>query len=200
MPPSRQIRAAMPTIVAISGSLRAKSYNTMLLHAAVAAAPPGVTFDVASIRDIPLYDGDVEAASGPPPAVALLKAKIQAADGLLLVTPEYNGSLPGVLKNAIDWLSRPAADIPRVFGGKPAGVIGATPGPNATTLSQAAWLPVLRALGVAPYFGGRLGVPGAAKVFDEQGKIVDDKVRAQVDKYMAGFVAFVAASHRAEHA
>jgi NAD(P)H-dependent FMN reductase len=132
-----------------------------------------------------------------PPAVVALKAKVAAADALLLVTPEYNGSIPGVLKNAIDWLSRPAADIPRVFGGKPVGVIGATPGPAGTILSQAAWLPVLRALGMVPYFGGRLGVSGAAKVFDEQGKVVDDKVRAQVEKYVAGFAQFVASHHRA---
>src|SRR6516165_9146617 len=111
----------MPTIVAISGSLRAKSFNTMLLRAAVAAAPPGATFDVASIRDVPLYDGDVEAATGAPPAVAALRAKIAAADGLLLATPEYNGSIPGVLKNAVDWMSRPAAEIAHVFGGKPVG-------------------------------------------------------------------------------
>jgi NAD(P)H-dependent FMN reductase len=187
----------MPTIVAISGSLRAKSYNTMLLRAAVAAAPAGTSFDVASIRDIPLYDGDAEAATGSPPAVAELKAKIAAADGLLLVTPEYNGSIPGVLKNVIDWLSRPPADIAHVFGGKPAGVIGATPGPGGTTLSQAAWLPVLRALGTLPYFGGRLGVSGAGKVFDEQGQVVDEKVRAQIEKYVAGFAQFVASNRRA---
>ncbi len=186
----------MPTIVAISGSLRAKSFNTMLLHAAVAAAPEGTTFEVLSIRDVPLYDGDVEAATGAPPAVAALKAKIAAADGLLLVTPEYNGSIPGPFKNAIDWMSRPAAEIPRVFGGKPAGVIGATPGPGGTTLSQAAWLPVLRALGTVPYFGARLGVSGAGKVFDEHGQLTDAGVRAQVDKYVAGFAQFVARNRR----
>lgn len=97
----------MPHLVALSGSLRAASINTMLLHAAVDAAPPGTNVEVASIQGIPLYDGDVEAASGSPPAVQALKDRIARADGLLLATPEYNSSIPGVFKNAIDWLSRP---------------------------------------------------------------------------------------------
>jgi len=83
------------------------------------------------------------------------QAAIAAADGLLLVTPEYNNSIPGVFKNAIDWLSRPPADISRVFGGKPVAIIGASPGGFGTILSQEAWLPVLRTLGTKPWFGGR---------------------------------------------
>src|SRR5690606_32192636 len=137
-------QVGMATIIGISGSLRQASFNTALLRAAVEFAPPELTIEVRSIRDIPLYDGDLEASSGVPAAAAALKDDIAGADGLLLVTPEYNGSLPGVFKNAIDWLSRPAADIPRVFGMKPVGVIGATPGLAGTRLSQTAWLPVLR--------------------------------------------------------
>jgi NAD(P)H-dependent FMN reductase len=76
-------------------------------------------------RNSGLYDGDIEAAQGIPARAAELKERIAAADGLLLVTPEYNNSIPGVFKNAIDWLTRPAADIPRVFGGRPVGLIGA---------------------------------------------------------------------------
>lgn len=184
------------TIVAISGSLRAKSYNTMLLRAAVAAAPAGTAIEIGSIRDIPLYDGDVEAAAGIPPAAAALKERLAAARGLLLVTPEYNNGIPGVLKNAIDWLSRPPADIRRVFGGLAVGVIGATPGRGGTALAQAAWLPVLRTLGTVP-FTGRVGVAGAAEVFDAGGAVIDDAVRAQLDKYLAGFTAFVARHGRA---
>jgi len=179
------------TIVAISGSVRSKSFNTMLLHAAVEATPAGTSVDVASIKDIPLYDGDLETASGLPASVQALKDRIAKADGLLLVTPEYNNSIPGVLKNAIDWLSRPPADIARVFGGRPAGVIGATPGPGGTSLAQAAWLPVLRTLGTLPYFGARLLISTAGKVFDEQGKLADASVRAQVERYMKGFGDFV---------
>ena len=87
-----------------------------------------------TLHGIPLYDGDVEAAEGIPAAVAALKEEIVAADGLLLVTPEYNNGIPGVFKNAIDWLSRPAADIGRVFGGRPVAVIGASPGQFGTML------------------------------------------------------------------
>src|SRR5438552_943034 len=106
----------------------------MLLRAAAAHAP----LEVASIAGIPLYDGDVEAA-GAPPAVTALKDRLAAAKGLLLVTPEYNNSIPGTFKNAIDWLTRPSADIPRVWHGLVTGVMGATPGPGGTALAQAAW-------------------------------------------------------------
>jgi NAD(P)H-dependent FMN reductase len=124
--------------------------------------------------------------------VIALRERIVAADGLLLVTPEYNNSIPGVLKNAIDWLSRPPSEIVRVFAGRPVGIIGATPGPGATNLSQAAWLPVLRQLQMLPWFGGRLGVASVGDVFDDKGAIVDAKVRGQLEKYMVGFASFVA--------
>jgi chromate reductase len=181
----------MPTIIAISGSLRAKSWNTMLLHAAVAAAPAGTTTEVGSIKEIPLYDGDVEA-TGLPAAVTALKERVVAADGLLLVSPEYNNGIPGVFKNAIDWMSRPSKDIARVFGERPVGVIGATPGRGGTAMAQAGWLPVLRTLGAQLYTGGRLQVAGAGKVFDESGAIVDETVRKLLVEYMTGFAAFVA--------
>jgi NAD(P)H-dependent FMN reductase len=179
-------------IVGIAGSLRKGSYNAALLRAAVELMPEGTTLETASIRGIPLYDGDLEAENGIPAAVGELKARIVASAGLLLVTPEYNNSIPGVLKNAIDWLSRPAADIPRVFGGRPVAVMGASPGRFGTVLSQAAWLPVLRTLGTRPFWGGRLQVAGAAKVFDENGRLVDDAVRKQLQAFLAGFVGFAA--------
>jgi NAD(P)H-dependent FMN reductase len=182
----------MTTILGIAGSLRAPSFNAMLLRAAAELAPPGTTVEIASIHGIPLYDGDSEAVAGLPPAVQALKDRIAAAGGLLLVTPEYNNSLPGTFKNAIDWTSRPPADLARVYGGKPVGVIGATPGPSGTALAQAAWLPVLRTLGTLPFFGARVQVSGAGKVFDAGGALVDAAVRAQLEKYMAGFAAFVA--------
>jgi NAD(P)H-dependent FMN reductase len=181
----------MPTIVAISGSLRRGSFNTMLIRALAAAAPQGTAIDIASIRDIPLYDADVDAAAGPPQAVRELKERIAAADGLLLASPEYNNSIPGVLKNAIDWTSRPGADIGRVFGGRPVGIVGATTGMGGTILAQAAWLPVFRALGMLPFFGARLIVSGAAKVFDAEGRLQDDAIRAQIEKYSVGFAGFV---------
>jgi NAD(P)H-dependent FMN reductase len=109
----------------------------------------------------------------------------------LLVTPEYNNSIPGVFKNAIDWLSRPPADIPRVFGGKPVAVIGATPGRGGTLMAQSAWLPVLRTLGTAPWFGSRLLVSGASKVFGDDGRLIDDAVRSQLAEFLAGFAQFI---------
>jgi chromate reductase len=179
----------MGRLVGISGSLRRGSYNTSLLRAAAHLTAAGSSIDIASIAGIPLYNADLEA-SGIPPEVATLKEMIAAADGLLIATPEYNNSIPGVLKNAIDWLSRPPADIRRVFGGRPVAVIGATTGRGATSLAQAAWLPVLRTLGTVPWFGERLMVSNAATVFDEQGQIVDDAVRARVETFVKEFVDF----------
>src|SRR5580700_8801598 len=136
----------MTKVLGISGSLRRGSHNSALLRAATALMPEGATLEVATIRGIPLYDADIEA-QGIPAAVAQLKEAVVAADGVLLVTPEYNNSIPGVFKNAIDWLSRPNTDARRVFGGRPFAVMGASPGGFGTILSQVAWLPVLRTLG-----------------------------------------------------
>ena len=182
----------MTTIVGLSGSLRQHSFNSALLATAATLMPEGATLAIASIRGIPLYDADEEAAHGVPALVEALKAKIAAADGLLLATPEYNNSIPGVFKNAIDWLSRPPADIAKVFGDKPVALIGASPGGFGTILSQNAWLPVLRTLGTLPYFGGRLGVASAGKVFDAHGEVVDAKIKELLEKYVVGFAKFVA--------
>ncbi|MGE0864101.1 MAG: NAD(P)H-dependent oxidoreductase [Vicinamibacterales bacterium] len=181
----------MVTIIGLSGSLRAGSFNAALLRAAKALAPGEAAVEIASIRGIPLYDGDGEAADGVPPDVAALKDRIAAADGLLLVTPEYNNSIPGVFKNAVDWLSRPASDIARVFRDKPVAIMGATPGKGGTILAQAAWLPVLRTLGTRPWFGPRLAISGAKTVFGPAGELQDDTVREQVQKFMDGYVKFI---------
>jgi chromate reductase len=178
-------------ILGISGSLRKGSFNTALLRAAAAVMPDGARLEMGSISGIPLYDGDVEASQGIPPAVQGLKAKLIESDGLLLVTPEYNNSIPGVFKNAIDWLSRPPADIAKVFGGRPVGVIGASPGGFGTILAQNAWLPVLRTLGTRTWFGGRLQVSRAGSVFNEAGELNDEAIREQLRKYLAGFVGFI---------
>ncbi|HYR83989.1 MAG TPA: NADPH-dependent FMN reductase [Terriglobia bacterium] len=179
------------TIIGIAGSLRRGSFNAALLRAAAEAVSPATRLEIASIREIPLYDGDVEAEKGVPDAVQKLKDRIASSNGLLLVTPEYNNSLPGVFKNAIDWLSRPAKDIARVFGDRPVALMGATPGPGGTILAQSAWLPVLRTLGTRPWFGARLLVSGAGKVFDAAGNLVDEHVRSQLKSFMTGFEQFI---------
>src|SRR6266850_2040968 len=130
MPGCASYCRAVATIVGLSGSLRKASFNAALLRAAVELAPAGLVVEMASIVGIPLYNADVDR-DGTPAPVAALKDRIAAADGLLLVTPEYNNSIPGVFKNVIDWLSRPPGDIPRVFGGKPVTLMGATLGMQA---------------------------------------------------------------------
>lgn len=178
-------------IVAIAGALRSGSFNLKLAKALASLAPAGHTVDVVTLHGVPVYDGDVEAA-GFPDAVTALKDKVAAADGLIVVTPEYNGGIPGVTKNGIDWMSRPTTDIARVFGGKPAGIVGATPGPAGTRLAQTAWLPIFRQLGVVPYFGALLHVDNAGKAFDESGAFADAKVQERAKKYIEGFIGFAA--------
>jgi NAD(P)H-dependent FMN reductase len=181
----------MVTILGLCGSLRAASYNAGLLRAAAELAPVGCRVELGSIRDIPLYDADVDA-RGQPAAVTALKERIAASQGVLLATPEYNNSVPGVLKNALDWASRPPADIGRVFRGRPVAVMGASNGLGATRLAQVAWLPVFRALGMVPWFGRQVVVAEAAKLFDAEGNLVDPATREHVRKLVEGFAAFVA--------
>jgi len=184
----------MTRILGISGSLRAGSFNTALLHAAQQVAGDDVTLEAATLHGIPLYDGDVEARDGEPAAVTALKQRILASDGVLLVTPEYNNGIPGVFKNAIDWLSRGTPGIPAVFGDRPFALIGASPGGFGTILSQNHWLPVLKTLGVRLWAGDRLMVSRAGSVFDADGALVDARVREQLAGFVQGFASFSGAA------
>ncbi|HET9579236.1 MAG TPA: NADPH-dependent FMN reductase [Usitatibacter sp.] len=190
----------MITLIGISGSTRRASLNGALLRAAAAAMPQDAELRIESIAQIPLYNGDEEAAHGIPQPVQRLKDAIAGADGLLLVTPEYNNSVPGVAKNAIDWLSRPPADIARVFSGKPVAIAGASPGGFGTILSQNAWLPVFKTLGADLWSGGRLLVSRAGNVFDETGAVKDAATQEGIRKFMAGFVAYARARRRGSSA
>lgn len=174
-------------LIGLSGSLRAGSFNSALLREAQGLAPAGVELVAGSIRDIPLYDGDLERDHGLPDAVTALKDLIADSDGLMLFTPEYNNSIPGVFKNAIDWLSRPSDDIGRVFGGLPVAVLGASPGGFGTILSQNAWWAVLRTLGTDPWFEGRLMVARAGSVFDGDGRVADEAIRKRLADFVTGF-------------
>ena len=185
-------------ILGISGSLRGKSFNTSLLRTAQSLATENISVDAATLHGIPLYDGDIEEQDGIPASVTALKEQIVACDGLLLFTPEYNNSIPGVFKNAIDWLSRPPTDAGRIFGGRPVAVVGASPGGFGTILAQNAWLPVLRTLGTRHWAEGRLMVSRASKLFNEEGELVDDSTRDQLRKFLHGFAAFTAANTRDE--
>lgn len=178
----------MTRILALSGSLRKASFNTALARAAARVAPDDVQLELATLHGIPLYDGDVEAAEGIPPAVQALRENILTSDGLLLVTPEYNNGVPGVFKNGIDWLSR--AGLREIFGGLPVGVIGASPGGWGTLLSQTAWQPTLKALGTELYSGGAVYL-SRANTLIEAGELTDAKSLTALQQYLQGFASFV---------
>jgi chromate reductase, NAD(P)H dehydrogenase (quinone) len=173
------------TILGISGSLRRASFNSGLLRAAAEVAPEGVTVAIGSIREVPLYDGDLEQAEGLPPSVERLQAQLQEADGVLLVTPEYNNGIPGVFKNAVDWMSRGPGL--KMWAGKPVAVIGASPGGFGTTMAQNHWLPVLRTLRAQHWAAGRLMVSRARGLFDEEGRLTDAETRDKLAEFMRGF-------------
>jgi NAD(P)H-dependent FMN reductase len=178
------------TLIGLPGSLRRASYNAALLRAASSVMPAGSVLRVEPLAGIPLYNGDDEV-QGIPPRVSALKDLIAGADGLVLATPEYNNSVPGVAKNAIDWLSRPNADVARVFGARPVAILGASPGRFGTLLGQNAWLPVFKTLGASVWTGGRLMVSRADSVFDANGDMVDDAARQNLRTFIEAFVAHV---------
>ena len=174
-------------ILGISGSLRKGSYNSALLRAANGLFPESI--EIGSIHGIPLYDGDLED-QGVPDSVYQLQQRLVAAPGLLLLTPEYNNSMPGVLKNVVDWLSRPSSDVKNVFRDKPVAMAGVSPGGFGTIMGQNAWLPVFRSLGARYWSGGRLMVSGGSQVFDGEGNLVDDSIRQRLEQFIKGFEAF----------
>jgi NAD(P)H-dependent FMN reductase len=189
-------------ILALGGSLRAASFNRALLHEAAALAPPGTEIDldhVAVVGALPLFNQDIVDRGGPPADVARLKTALRAADGLLIATPEYNWGIPGFLKNAIDWASRPSSEIPEVFGDLPVALIGAG-GSGGTRLAQSAWLPVFRYLQMRPWSRDALYVDRARERFDEHNRLADEAMRAQLRAVVTGFAAHCAELPRARPA
>jgi len=173
-------------ILALSGSLRKASFNTRLAYVMAHRVPKGVELEVATCHGIPLYDGDLEKADGVPDPVIALRERIRAADALILVTPEYNGGMPGVFKNAIDWLTRPPKEIGPTFKGKPTAIAGATPGGLGTALAQSGWLVVLRQLKVQ-LFPDHLRVSRAMEVFNDNGDVTGPTAE-NLDTWLADFV------------
>lgn len=180
-------------VLAIPGSLRRESWNRRLLAHAALIAHPRMRIELYDgLREVPLFDEDLEAATGGgPEAVQRLRDAVAAADGLLVATPEYNHSLPGVLKNAIDWLSRAA---PReVLAGKPVAVIGASSGRWGTRLAQAALRQVLAATEAAVMPAPMLFLRDAPQAFDGEGKLLDEAGLRGVLEAFGGWIGRVGA-------
>ncbi len=180
----------MTRIIGISGSLRKGSYNTALLRTAKEFMPADVDFEIVSIEGIPLFNEDVEK-DGAPATVYALKEKFIQADGILISTPEYNNSIPGVLKNAIDWVSRPGTDLPKVFFNKPFALIGASPSGFGTLHAQTAWLPIIRYFRLRPCFANAIYVSAAHEKFDANLQLQDETIKNNLKKFVADYVSFI---------
>ena len=172
-------------ILGIAGSLRRGSYNRRLLEAARELAPPGVEVEIFDLAPVPFYDGDVEAA-GDPPAVRELKARIRAADALLIATPEYNGTVPGVLQNAIDWASRPRGAS--ALDGKPVAILGASPGGGGTVRAQRILRQVLTNARAAVLPAPELHVARVGERLGEDGILRDERLGEELAGLLAALV------------
>jgi chromate reductase len=173
-------------IVALVGSLRQGSLNRALLHATTAVAPAGMKIELLEIGDVPLYNGDVQS-QGFPEVVTRLGEAIRQADGVLLITPEYNYSVSGVLKNAIDWISR----LPeQPFNEKPTAIMGASMGNLGTARAQYHLRQILVYLNAHVMNRPEIMVPAAHSKFDAEGKLTDESTREHLVKFSAAFQAF----------
>ena len=167
-------------VIGISGSLRKGSFNTAALRAAQGLAPEGMTIERAEIGDLPLYNDDVRAAGFPPP-VERLRAQLAAADAVLLVTPEYNYSISGVLKNAIDWASRPPN---QPFEAKPVAIMGASPGLFGSARAQYHLRQMLIFLNAMPVNRPEVMIGQAQNKFDADGNLTDEPTREFIRKLL----------------
>jgi chromate reductase len=175
-------------ILGISGSLRERSYNTALLQAAAELAPPDVELELFDLSAIPLYNDDVESVGDPEP-VAELRAAVAGADALLIATPEYNRGTSGVLKNALDWLSRPA--LASVLRWKPVAIMGASSGRGGTRRAQQQVRDALLFPGAVVLEQPEVAVPIAWERFDPDLQLTDENVGAAVTELLAGLVELV---------
>lgn len=175
-------------VLAISGSLRSGSFNTKLLRAAEAMAPESIKIEIITPRGIPLYDGDVEQNDGIPAMVEELKERIRAADGIIISTPEYNFSIPGVLKNMIDWLSRGER---QPFNGKHIGIMGASTGPLGTARSQYHLRTSLQGLYGVVMPRPEIFVAHAREKFSDDGTLTDEATKKVIGIWFKHFEPWV---------
>lgn len=171
-------------ILGIAGSLRQGSYNKAALHAAQKLVPAGATLESFDLDGIPPFNQDLEAT--PPPKVTELKARIRAADAVLFVTPEYNYSVPGVLKNAIDWASRPYGDS--AWAGKPAAVMGASVGVNGTVRAQYHLRQSFVFLNMPAVIQPEVMIGNAGTRFDEQGELIDETSKKLISQLLQALI------------
>ena len=171
-------------ILGISGSLRKASYNNGALRAAAELVPDGATIEIFDLDGIPGFNQDDE--QNPPEKVAELKQKIREADAILFVTPEYNYSVPGVLKNAIDWASRPYGDS--AWNGKPAAIMGASIGGTATARAQYHLRQMMVFLNMFPINQPEVMIGNAGEKFDEQGNLTDETTRDFIRQLLQSLV------------
>ena len=175
-------------IAGIAGSLRQGSLNRALLRAAQEEAPEGMEIAVFDLLEVPLYNGDVEAA-GDPEGVVRLKQAISAADGILFVTPEYNHGVPAAMKNAVDWASRPPGSA--ALGGKPVAIIGASPGMTGTARGQSQLRQAFEFTNSYCMPQPELLVFRAHEKFDSDGRLIDEATRERLSRFLAAFAEWV---------
>ena len=168
-------------VLGISGSLRRGSYNTAALRTAIELAPAGMTIETADISEIPPYNDDVRQEQGYPPVVETFRSQLAQADAVLFVTPEYNYSVPGVLKNAIDWASRPPS---QPFDGKPVAIMGASGGLLGTARAQYHLRQMLIFLNAYPVNRPEVFIGQASQKFDEAGRLTDETARDLIRKLL----------------
>ncbi len=173
-------------ILGIAGSLRKGSFNRMLLRAAQQVVPPDATLESFELDGIPGFNQDEE--RNPPAKVVELKAKVRAADAILIVTPEYNYSVPGVLKNAIDWASRPYGES--AWSGKPVAIMGASVGATGTARAQYHLRQSFVFLNMHPLNKPEVMIGNAAEKFDANGRLLDDKAKDLIRQLLQELVAW----------
>jgi len=185
-PPSlhEEILMAAVKILGIAGSIRQQSYNRAALRAAAELLPQDTQLDVFDLAGLPGFSEDQE--KNPPAQVVELKQRIRAADAILIATPEYNYSIPGVLKNAIDWASRPYGDS--AWGGKPVAVMGVSVGKLGTARAQYHLRQVFVFLDMYPLNKPEVMIGPAAEAFDSAGQLKDDKTREHIRKQLEALV------------